>query len=76
MSTENYYAFLSHGAYLSDCPFDDMTIKAISKQNAREILAKHFNEIGAKTELSTLSEEVIITLQNGRELVYYGFDPE
>ena len=53
---------------------DDMRIEAFSKQDARERLAKRFVEAGAKAELSNTSEEVIITLQNGNKLVYYGFD--
>lgn len=54
--------------------FDDMVIIANSKQDAREKLVKHFIELGAKAILSGKSEEVWITLPNGNELYYYGFE--
>lgn len=54
--------------------FDDMDIIADNKQGARENLAKHFIELGAKAELSNTSVGVLITLPNGNELYYYGFD--
>ena len=54
--------------------FDDMVIIANSKQDAREKLTKHFIDLGAKAILSGTSEEVWITLPDGTELDYYGFD--
>ena len=54
--------------------FDDMVIVADSKQDAQKKLAKHFIDLGAKVELFNTCEEVLITLSNGNELCYYGFD--
>lgn len=78
MTTNVYNAFLSRFDEdfheINVGTYDDMDIEALSKQDARKRLAKHFVEAGAKAELSSTSEEVIITLQNGDILVYYGFD--
>ena len=68
-----YYAFLS----LEDENerYGDMTIPGVSsKQEARGKLANYFKSRGMKAELSETSEEVYITLQDGKEIVYYGFD--
>lgn len=79
MVTNIYHAFLSYfdkddAFFDKDGEFDDMDIEAINKEDARERLAKHFAQIGAKVDLSKTSEEVIVTLQNEDVLVYYGFD--
>lgn len=80
MTTNIYFAFLSRFdldfTEINVDPYDDMDIEASSKQDARMKLAQYFIGLGAKAILSNTSEEVLVTLPDGRELIYYGFDEE
>ena len=78
MATNIYNAFLSrfdeHFNEIDVGTYDDMDIGTSSKQDARMKLAQYFIALGAKAILSNTSEEVWVTLKDGRELVYFGFD--
>ena len=70
--------------YLAILAFDDRTddtkdtfeIQANSKEEARVALADIMKRCGFETELSATSEEVYIKMDDGKDIVYYGFYEE
>ena len=67
-----YRAFLS--AECGETGLSDIEIIARNKEEARAELKRRFESIGLKAGRSITSDDVTVTMADGTEAVYYGFD--